>query len=590
VFLAIFILAVLSIIHMKNTGLETAELVIKRTLQGNQYTFNYMIMQEYGDLNIVDGHLVDENGGLLDNRYGMIDKISADLDIVATIFMRENDDYRRITTSVLDSDGKRAIGTMLDKTSPAYAFINKGESYIGNATILGEEYIASYVPFFAPHTKDVIGILFVGERMTEVHNMITEKINRNILIIVLISIVILAAAVALNIFVFSKVIIGPIKKIIAKLQVVGEGDLTQQINLTAKNELGEMAHYFDTTVQSLKNLVSVIKIEAAELNNIGTDLVSNMTETASAINEITATIQSLKGRVLNQSASVTETNATMLQISDNIDKLNGQVEQQTESVNQSSSAIEQMLANIQSVTQTLIKNADNVSSLANASGVGKTGLQKVAADIQEIASESEGLLEINAVMQNIASQTNLLAMNASIEAAHAGEAGKGFSVVADEIRKLAENSGKQSKTISSVLKKIKDSIDTITKSTQTVLEKFESIDTGVRVVSDQEGNIRNAMEEQGVGSKQILEAVSRLNDITQLVKAGSEEMLEGSKEIIVEGKNLEVVTSEITNGMNEISLAAGQINQSVTHVNGISDNNKKNIAALVSAVEKFKVE
>jgi methyl-accepting chemotaxis protein len=214
----------------------------------------------------------------------------------------------------------------------------------------------------------------------------------------------------------------------------------------------------------------------------------------------------------------------------------------------------------------------------------------VATDIQEIARESEGLLEINAVMENIASQTNLLSMNAAIEAAHAGEAGKGFAVVADEIRKLAESSGEQSKTISSVLKKIKESIDKITKSTDAVLNKFEAIDTGVKIVADQEENIRNAMEEQGEGSKQILDAIGQLNDITQLVKSGSVEMLEGSKEVIQESKNLEMVTQEITNGMNEMATGADQINAAVTRVNTISGQNKESIDVLVKEVSRFKVE
>jgi methyl-accepting chemotaxis protein len=266
------------------------------------------------------------------------------------------------------------------------------------------------------------------------------------------------------------------------------------------------------------------------------------------------------------------------------------VDRQSESVAQSSSAIEEMLANIQSVTQTLIKNGDNVHNLIEASEVGRTGLQEVAGDIQEIARESEGLLEINAVMENIASQTNLLSMNAAIEAAHAGEAGKGFAVVADEIRKLAENSGEQSKTISTVLKKIKDSIDKITKSTDSVLNKFEAIDGGVKTVSDQEENIRNAMEEQSAGSRQILEAIGALNDATQMVKGGAEEMLEGSRQVIQESKNLELTTQEITNGMNEMATGADQINVAVNQVNTISGKNKENIVVLVREVSKFKVE
>jgi methyl-accepting chemotaxis protein len=280
----------------------------------------------------------------------------------------------------------------------------------------------------------------------------------------------------------------------------------------------------------------------------------------------------------------------MEQVTNNIDKLNNHVEEQSGSVAQSSSAVEEMLANIQSVTQTLVRNAENVQELINSSESGRSGLQAVSQDIQEIAQESEGLLEINSVMQNIASQTNLLSMNAAIEAAHAGEAGRGFAVVADEIRKLASSSGEQSKIISSVLKKIKEAIDKIKYSADTVLAKFESIESGVRTVSDQESNIRNAMEEQGEGSKQILEAISKLNDITQLVKQGSLEMLEGSREVISESKNLGIVTEEITRGVNEMATGADEINAAVNRVNEISVDNKEHITLLVTEVSKFKVE
>jgi methyl-accepting chemotaxis protein len=415
-----------------------------------------------------------------------------------------------------------------------------------------------------------------------------RRLTRMAIIIVVIAIV---GAGAIT-FVVAGTIAKPIVRVALTLKDIseGEGDLTKTIEVHTNDEIGDLGRYFNQTLEKIKSLVLVIKRQASALSDIGNDLASNMTETAAAINEITANIQSIKGRVINQSASVTETNATMEQITTNIDNLNMQVDKQGASVAQSSSAIEEMLANIQSVTQTLVKNASNVHELMNASEVGRTGLQEVSTDIQAIARESAGLLEINAVMENIASQTNLLSMNAAIEAAHAGEAGKGFAVVADEIRKLAESSGEQSKTISSVLKKIKDSIDKITKSTDNVLTKFEAIDGGVRTVSDQEENIRNAMEEQSVGSKQILEAIGQLNELTRMVKGGSEEMLEGSKQVIQEGSNLESVTQEITNGMNEMATGADQINVAVNRVNTISEENKGNIEVLVREVSKFKVE
>ena len=404
------------------------------------------------------------------------------------------------------------------------------------------------------------------------------------------SIAIVVAAVI--VFLVLSFVTKPIVKVTDTLKDIseGEGDLTHSITVHSKDEIEDLAHYFNNTLKKIKDLVISIKQKAIILSDTGNELASNMTETAAAINEITANIQSIKGRVINQSASVTETNATMEQITVNIDKLNEHVENQAASVSRSSSAIEEMLANIKSVTNTLVKNAENVNDLSAASEVGRSGLQEVATDIQEISRESEGLLEINSVMQNIASQTNLLSMNAAIEAAHAGEAGKGFAVVADEIRKLAESSSVQSKTISTVLKKIKSSIDKITVSTDNVLKKFGAIDTGVKTVSDQEENIRNAMEEQGEGSKQILTSIGQLNDITQQVKGSSAEMREGSREVIQESKNLESVTQEITGGMNEMASGAEQINVAVNRVNEISEKNRENIDLLVQEVSKFKVE
>ena len=211
------------------------------------------------------------------------------------------------------------------------------------------------------------------------------------------------------------------------------------------------------------------------------------------------------------------------------ESLNTHVSEQSVAVTQSSAAIEEMIANIQSVSNSLHKNTENVKDLQEASEIGHVGINGIAKDIQEITHESESLLAINSVMQNISSQTNLLSMNAAIEAAHAGEAGKGFAVVADEIRKLAESSSAQSKTISTVLKKIKSSIDTITKSTEDILKKFDAIDEGVKIVAEQDTSILNAMDEQGQGSKQILQAMSRLNELTHGVKNEAHQMVENSR-------------------------------------------------------------
>jgi PAS domain S-box-containing protein len=216
-----------------------------------------------------------------------------------------------------------------------------------------------------------------------------------------------------------------------------------------------------------------------------------------------------------------------------MEQLNGNVTEQATAVTESAAAIEEMVANIQSVTTTLSKNADHVNDLQSASAVGHTSLNEVVSDIREIANQSESLLGINSVMENIASQTNLLSMNAAIEAAHAGEAGRGFAVVAGEIRKLAESSSQQSKTTSAALKKIKGAIDKITRSTESVLNKFNAIDEGIKTVTEQERGVLNAMEEQKQGSQQVLLAMGQLSDITQRVKSDAQQMVKRHEENLV---------------------------------------------------------
>ncbi|MDR3334708.1 MAG: methyl-accepting chemotaxis protein [Treponema sp.] len=422
-------------------------------------------------------------------------------------------------------------------------------------------------------------------------SLLFTKLNRVILTSIISALIAIAVLSVILIIVVRRSI-KPIETVSVLLKDIseGEGDLTRTLDIKANNEIGELAHYFNLTIEKISHIINIIKKQTQALFDISNDLSSNMTETATAINEITANIRSVKEQSHNQATSITETNGAMEQITVNIGKLNKRIAEQNDSVGQSSAAIEEMLANIKSITQTLIKNVENVQHLASASEVGRNGLQEVVTDIQEIARQSAGLLEINAVMENIASQTNLLSMNAAIEAAHAGEAGKGFAVVADEIRKLAESSGEQSKTISTVLKQITSSIDKISASTNTVLKEFEAIDSGVKTVSEQEATIRAAMEEQGIGSQQILEVIGKLNFITSRVKFDSGEIQTGSKKVIEESRNLESVTSEINNGMNDMANGADQINIAVSRVNELSEQNKDNIDILVKEVSRFKVE
>jgi methyl-accepting chemotaxis protein len=369
-----------------------------------------------------------------------------------------------------------------------------------------------------------------------------------------------------------------------------EGDLTKRLETASRDEIGDTARYFNATIDKISGLVVSIKTEAAVLEGIGNDLSSSMEETAAAVNQITAHISGVKDQTVNQSAGVTEAHATIEEISKNIETLNGHIETQSTSVVESSTAIEEMVTNINSVSNILVKNAEASGELVSASESGREGMDEVARHIQEIARESEGLIEASSIIENIANQTNLLAMNAAIEAAHAGEAGKGFAVVADEIRKLAENSGTQAKSISNVLNTLKGSIDQMLESTNSALKQFETIVSLTNTVNDQETIIKNAMDEQSTGSTQILEAIRQITDITDQVKDGSVQMLSGSREVLEEMNRLSNITQEITNSMNEMSVGTEEINTAVNHVNDISRQNEESINTLSVEISKFKVE
>ncbi|AIN93418.1 HAMP domain-containing protein [Treponema putidum] len=389
----------------------------------------------------------------------------------------------------------------------------------------------------------------------------------------------------------TRYIIKPIKKVVNALKNIahGEGDLTVRLPINGNDEITDLSEYFNQTISKIGSSIKTVGASSEEMTSIGSELASNMTETASAVHQISANIDGVKQQALTQAASVTETAATIEEIIRTIKQLNGSIENQAASVAESSSAIEQMVGNIASITQTLGKTDDVIKTLASATADGKDTIVNSNSVTQKIAEESGSLLEASSVIQHIASQTNLLAMNAAIEAAHAGEAGKGFAVVADEIRKLAEESSTQGKTITSTLKVLSGEIEALSTSSKTAEERFNTIFALSEQVKTMSQNLTNAMREQENGSKEVLTAIRDINMVTNQVNDGSAEMLRGGENVAQEMQKLDELTRVITDSMNEMAIGARQINNAVQEVNEISQKNKHSIENLANEVKKFKV-
>ncbi|QSH91620.1 methyl-accepting chemotaxis protein [Treponema medium] len=393
------------------------------------------------------------------------------------------------------------------------------------------------------------------------------------------------------VFFVARAMIKPINVVVSALKDIaqGEGDLTVRLPVHGNDEVTDLSEYFNETIEKIGSSIKSVGESSEDMTNIGNELASNMNETASAVNQISANIDGVKQQAMTQAASVTETAATVEEIVRTIKQLNNSIETQAASVAQSSSSVEEMVANIASIGQTLGKTDDVIKSLTTATGDGKATLVTSNTVTQKIAEESGSLMEASSVIQHIASQTNLLAMNAAIEAAHAGEAGKGFAVVADEIRKLAEESSTQGKTITTTLKTLSGEIETLSASSKTVEEKFNAIFTLAEQVKDMSNRLTEAMREQENGSREVLTAIKSINTVTVEVQAGSEEMLKGGEGVAVEMRKLDDLTRVITESMNEMASGAVQISNAVQEVNEISQKNKRSIESLAEEVSKFKV-
>ena len=369
----------------------------------------------------------------------------------------------------------------------------------------------------------------------------------------------------------------------------GEADLTKLINVKSDNEIGNVANNFNKFTNKLREIISTIKTTKNQIDDSKNSLNNELNVTSSAITQINANINSFSELTKAQSESIETTVSAINEISGNIDSLNRLIESQSSATIQGSSAIEEMIGNISSIDNSVLKMSSSFDNLFNSTVEGNEA-QRILSDlIVKISEKSKELDETNKLINNIAYQTNLLSMNAMIESAHAGNFGNGFAVVANEIRKLAENSTKSSKNIKVLIKDVLTLIEQLNKASEIEDKSFETINYNLDSVNNLITTVKNSLEEQVVGSKQISESLKIMSDVNYQVKSASEEMVVGNNIVLKEVSNLKDISDTVTNAMGEIKNGSDLILNSSTKLTSVADSLNDGIKDIGEKVDLFKV-
>ena len=497
-------------------------------------------------------------------------------DVHATYFSG----YNRSYTSIPGLQGKKIVSTdAVDKAMSGNRVLREG-------TIEKQPYLVDYFPIKDPD-GNVKSVFFLGKEI----NAIDEIANGIFTPVILISFV-------LTLIFIAGVIIGIYLLVIKKLNYVGksvaalssgDADLTMKLPVSGKDEFAELCINVNKFIALLHSMVCKLNSAQNSLENIGENLGANSQQSASATTEIMANIESVRRQAQAQSNAVEETSIVLDKSSNNFEALVNNINSQVAGITESSAAIEEMIGNINSVSGSVSKMNDCIKILDNNLSDSNTKITRVVGKVNEMADQSQMLLQANNMIAQVASQTNLLAMNAAIEAAHAGEAGKGFSVVADEIRKLAETTTAQSKNISVELKIIIDSIQEVVGLAKDSGEAFGSIVTQLGSTNTIMTQIDNAMTEQSLASNQILEALSDMKNQSAAVNDKSQELKEDVESVTSNMVVVSQVSNTILGSMDEMSAGSQQISASSQNVSDLAMQTKENIDMMESLLNQFKV-
>lgn len=477
---------------------------------------------------IIGGLVVGES--IDSNRF--VDRVKKVVGVEMTIFESDN----RVSTTLTTESGTRAVGTKLTNKAALDAVLVHEQSFAANSTLFSRPYKTLYWPLKDMDGK-TIGMWFIG-----LDHSTVEKTIHSIGISSLVAMVIIVFVIGLFGILFSLALLKPLKKCVFFAQAVSAGSLNEELQVKTRDEIGVLAESLRTMVNALREKITESehatvlaeeKTRVAEEATRKAEEAAERAENAQREGMLSAAAQ-LEGLVTNLTAQAKN--------------LTAQIAQSDRSASESSQRLAEAAAAMQQMNATVQEVAQNASNAANVSVETKKNAEdgqeilrqaftsidqvhKVSLELQQemgtLHGHTQNISQIMSVISDIADQTNLLALNAAIEAARAGEAGRGFAVVADEVRKLAEKTMASTNDVSQAISAIQTSaeqsvnkmgeaivaVDAATSYARQSGEALTLIVGNVENTADQVHAIATASEEQSASSAQITQSIAMVNEM-----------------------------------------------------------------------------